>query len=170
MHGGWKKGEVMASRGWVALVLVLLTGCATGVPAGFRAAAGTLLYQPRLVAPAPAGREGVQRRGGSGEPDAQVAWRSPAEGPALPGPAACGGQEVPPGWPHLASGEEVLAPFLACASPARFVALQRGVDMPRLVATLEDWQAVRLGALGPLGGGGFRSPHPQARRLRPRRQ
>nr|WP_208719403.1 hypothetical protein [Corallococcus sicarius] len=28
--------------------------------------------------------------------------------------------------------------------------MQRGVDMPRLVASLKDWDAVRLGALGPL--------------------
>jgi hypothetical protein len=44
----------------------------------------------------------------------------------------------------------VLAPFLRCASPAGFVALQRAVDMPRLVESLPDWDAVRLGALGPL--------------------
>ncbi|WP_370644156.1 hypothetical protein [Myxococcus sp. RHSTA-1-4] len=54
------------------------------------------------------------------------------------------------GWPRLGSSEEVLAPFLACASPADFVALQRTVDMPRLVESLTDWDAVRLGALGPL--------------------
>jgi hypothetical protein len=45
---------------------------------------------------------------------------------------------------------ELLAPFLTCTSPAAFVALQRGVDMARLVERLEDWSAVRLGALGPL--------------------
>ncbi|RKG74736.1 hypothetical protein D7V88_34540 [Corallococcus terminator] len=44
----------------------------------------------------------------------------------------------------------MLAPFLACASPAEFVAMQQGVDMPRLVESLKDWDAVRLGALGPL--------------------
>ncbi|MCP3139495.1 hypothetical protein [Pyxidicoccus xibeiensis] len=44
----------------------------------------------------------------------------------------------------------MLAPFLESASPAGFVALQRGVDMPRLVESLKDWDAVRLGALGPL--------------------
>jgi hypothetical protein len=57
---------------------------------------------------------------------------------------------VPAGWPHLESSQQVLEPFLACASPARFVAMQRGVDMARLVEGLEDWDAVRLGALGPL--------------------
>ncbi|CAM4391880.1 hypothetical protein [Corallococcus exiguus] len=63
---------------------------------------------------------------------------------------ACGGGGVPSGWPHLDSSREVLAPFLACASPAEFVAMQRGVDMAALVESLEDWDAVRLGALGPL--------------------
>ncbi|NRD57551.1 MULTISPECIES: hypothetical protein [Corallococcus] len=61
-----------------------------------------------------------------------------------------GGRPVPSGWPHLESSREVLEPFLACASPAEFVAMQRGVDMAALVESLEDWDAVRLGALGPL--------------------
>ncbi|RKI42246.1 hypothetical protein D7Y27_17140, partial [Corallococcus sp. AB004] len=61
---------------------------------------------------------------------------------------ACG--EVPSGWPRLGSEDEVLAPFLACTTPAAFLALQRQVDMPRLVEALSDWNAVRLGALGPL--------------------
>ncbi|NVJ16391.1 hypothetical protein [Myxococcus sp. AM010] len=61
---------------------------------------------------------------------------------------ACG--EVPSGWPHLDSGEEVLAPFLECPTPAAFLALQRRADMPRLVEGLSDWNAVRLGALGPM--------------------
>lgn len=62
----------------------------------------------------------------------------------------CGGKAVPSGWPHLGSSREVLEPFLECASPAEFVAMQRGVDMSLLVDSLEDWDAVRLGALGPL--------------------
>jgi hypothetical protein len=59
---------------------------------------------------------------------------------------------VPPGWPDFSSddGEALLAPFLACSSPAEFVALQERVDMPRLVDKLDDWGAVRLGALGPV--------------------
>ncbi|QAT88695.1 hypothetical protein EJ065_7170 [Corallococcus coralloides] len=61
---------------------------------------------------------------------------------------ACG--DVPSGWPRLDSEDEVLAPFLACTTPAAFLALQRQVDMPRLVEALSDWNAVRLGALGPL--------------------
>jgi hypothetical protein len=47
-------------------------------------------------------------------------------------------------------GEALLAPFLTCTSPAEFVALQERVDMPRLVEALTDWDAVRLGALGPV--------------------
>lgn len=66
------------------------------------------------------------------------------------GAVACGGRPVPSGWPHLESSREVLEPFLACASPAEFVAMQRGVDMAALVESLEDWDAVRLGALGPM--------------------
>ncbi|HZI09924.1 MAG TPA: hypothetical protein VE153_05975, partial [Myxococcus sp.] len=74
-----------------------------------------------------------------------------AVGADFPGPGgARRGVVVPAGWPHLDSPQEVLAPFLSCASPAGFVALQRGVDMPRLVESLPDWDAVRLGALGPL--------------------
>jgi len=55
-------------------------------------------------------------------------------------------------WPDVSSSdaEELLAPFLACTSPAEFVALQRRVDMARLVERLDDWSAVRLGALGPV--------------------
>ncbi|MFP2909422.1 hypothetical protein ACLESD_31145 [Pyxidicoccus sp. 3LFB2] len=60
------------------------------------------------------------------------------------------GHAPPPDWPQLASGEEVLAAFLACVSPADFIALQRTVDMPRWLESLKDWDAVRLGALGPL--------------------
>ncbi|NOK11553.1 hypothetical protein [Corallococcus exercitus] len=66
------------------------------------------------------------------------------------GAVACGGKAVPSGWPHLDSSREVLEPFLVCASPAEFVAMQRGVDMASLVESLKDWDAVRLGALGPL--------------------
>jgi hypothetical protein len=59
---------------------------------------------------------------------------------------------VPPGWPDFSSDdtEALLAPFLTCTSPAEFVALQERVDMPRLVEMLTDWDAVRLGSLGPV--------------------
>ncbi|KFA88917.1 hypothetical protein, partial [Archangium violaceum] len=67
------------------------------------------------------------------------------------GSATCGGQAVPPGWPDFSSsGEALLAPFLTCTSPAEYVALQQRVDMPRLVEALDEWSAVRLGALGPV--------------------
>ena len=68
------------------------------------------------------------------------------------GSASCGGVAVPPGWPDFSSGdtEALLAPFLACTSPAEFIALQQHVDMPRLLESLDDWSAVRLGALGPV--------------------
>jgi hypothetical protein len=56
----------------------------------------------------------------------------------------------PPGWPHLSSSEEVLAPFLSCTSPAGFIELQRAVDMARVVEALDAWSAVRLGSLGPM--------------------
>ncbi|HEX5751058.1 MAG TPA: hypothetical protein VFZ09_32830 [Archangium sp.] len=74
-------------------------------------------------------------------------------GPLLPqGPPSCGGQAVPPGWPDFSSSdsEALLAPFLTCTSPAEYVALQERVDMPRLVESLTDWDAVRLGSLGPV--------------------
>ena len=66
----------------------------------------------------------------------------------------CGGLAQRGHWPDYSAGSEaLLAPFLACASPAEFVELQRGVDMPRLVEALDDWSAVRLGAMGPLVAG-----------------
>ncbi|ATB42094.1 hypothetical protein CYFUS_007571 [Cystobacter fuscus] len=59
---------------------------------------------------------------------------------------------MPEGWPDYSTwwDEELLAPFLSCTSPAEFVALQDRVDMPRLVEALSDWNAVRLGSLGPV--------------------
>ncbi|WNG17317.1 hypothetical protein [Cystobacter fuscus] len=65
---------------------------------------------------------------------------------------SCGGQAVPAGWPDFSShdSQALLAPFLACSSPAEYVALQEHVDMPRLVESLTDWDAVRLGSLGPV--------------------
>ncbi|QRO03060.1 hypothetical protein JRI60_52460 [Archangium violaceum] len=74
---------------------------------------------------------------------------------AVPAPQespSCGGQAVPPGWPDFSAddSEALLAPFLTCTSPAEYVALQERVDMPRLVESLTDWDAVRLGSLGPV--------------------
>ncbi|HYO66924.1 MAG TPA: hypothetical protein VEU33_12645 [Archangium sp.] len=73
-------------------------------------------------------------------------------GPAPQGSPSCGGQAIPPGWPDVSSddSEALLAPFLTCTSPAEYVALQERVDMPRLVESLTDWEAVRLGSLGPV--------------------
>ncbi|WP_043433678.1 hypothetical protein [Cystobacter fuscus] len=71
-------------------------------------------------------------------------------GPARQEPPSCGGQAVPPGWPDLSSSREaLLAPFLTCTSPGEVLALQERVDMPRILEALDDWRAVRLGALGP---------------------
>ncbi|GMU06613.1 hypothetical protein [Corallococcus caeni] len=99
---------------------------------GEDAEAGPLLHRRRALpsSPTPGGGETTPLRGMG----------------ALSG--ACG--EVPPGWPHLSSEDAVLAPFLECTTPAAFLALQRQTDMPRLVEALSEWNAVRLGALGPL--------------------
>ncbi|WNG31501.1 hypothetical protein F0U62_12320 [Cystobacter fuscus] len=58
---------------------------------------------------------------------------------------ACGGAAL-----SFSEAEPRLAPFFACTSPAEYVALQQRVDMPRLLESLDDWSAVRLGALGPV--------------------
>ncbi|KFA93534.1 hypothetical protein [Archangium violaceum] len=73
-------------------------------------------------------------------------------GPLPHGPPSCGGKTVPVGWPDVSfnDSEALLAPFLTCTSPAEYVALQERVDMPRLVESLTDWDAVRLGSLGPV--------------------
>jgi hypothetical protein len=72
--------------------------------------------------------------------------------PLPQGPPSCGLQAVPPGWPDFSvnDSEALLVPFLSCTSPAEYVALQERVDMPRLVESLTDWDAVRLGTLGPV--------------------
>jgi hypothetical protein len=85
-------------------------------------------------------------------PDAALARAGEvaSAGAAPQGPPGCGGQAVPPGWPDFSSNdkEALLAPFLTCSSPGEFVAFQDRVDMLRLVEALDDWRAVRLGALG----------------------
>ncbi|AKJ01538.1 hypothetical protein ATI61_103247 [Archangium gephyra] len=55
-------------------------------------------------------------------------------------PPLCGGQASVPDGPDFSSGDEesLLAPFLACRSPAELVALQQRVDMPRLLEALDD--------------------------------
>ncbi|WP_245591954.1 HNH endonuclease [Cystobacter fuscus] len=111
----------------VATTLVLLAGCATSAPLG---SSKSGVGSPNLG----------DATGGSGGFFPQ--------GEAL----SCGGVAVPAGWPDLSSGdaEALLAPFLTCSSPAEYIALQQRVDMPRLVEALDDWRAVRLGALGPV--------------------
>ncbi|MCY1040165.1 hypothetical protein OV208_02440 [Corallococcus sp. bb12-1] len=154
--------------GWVlpCIALLLSAGCVTQpvrAHAGGTWAHGprtpsasweTAGHEPSHGAPSPLVASAAEarlrhRQGPKREQGANASRVDPAEasGEAL---ISCGGDSVPPGWPHLESSEEVLAPFLTCASPAGFVAMQRGVDMPRLVASLKDWDAVRLGALGPL--------------------
>jgi len=159
-------------RGWAALLCVawLATGCAALTPRldssppalstrALKGMAGGVLAgegssTPASSGPSPQAR--LHRRRGPREVGSAVPSASPAEAPP-PGedsaePLSCGGHPVPPGWPDFSSGDarHLLAPFLACASPAEFVALQRGADMPRLVEALDDWRAVQLGALGPL--------------------
>ncbi|WNG52172.1 hypothetical protein F0U60_01830 [Archangium minus] len=151
--------------------MLLSTGCVTlpqrqgGSPAEGPHALSTLrdtaATAPPLEAPSPlastelgehvffaeAGeQERLHRRRGARGLGADAALVSPGKAPS------CGGQAVPPGWPDFFSNnsEALLAPFLSCTSPAEYVALQEYVDMPRLVESLTDWDAVRLGALGPV--------------------
>ncbi|QRK13851.1 hypothetical protein JQX13_29625 [Archangium violaceum] len=80
------------------------------------------------------------------------AYEVASTGAAPQEPRSCGGQALPPGWPDFSAddSEALLAPFLTCTSPAEYVAFQERVDMPRLVESLTDWDAVRLGSLGPV--------------------
>lgn len=149
---------------WAALPLAIAlftTGCA--LTANRAAHAGDLSLPPRLSS-AP-----VLRRTADGTPgDAASATASSSEddgearlrrrratrreqGSSVAGPRPA---ELTRAEPSTGGGArplaEVLPSFLECASPAAFVDLQRTVDMPRLVESLEAWDAVRLGALGPL--------------------
>ena len=119
----------------VLTALIFFAGCATGPPLGSLTSGLGLL---------------TRTEGGDGGLSPRVDT-SPEEGQKREA-LACGGVAEPPGWPDLSSGdaEALLAPFLTCASPAEFVALQERVDMPRLVEALDDWRAARLGALGPV--------------------
>ncbi|HZI10768.1 MAG TPA: hypothetical protein VE153_10300, partial [Myxococcus sp.] len=133
--------------GWAALVcaVLLASGCTTLAP-----------HPPHVMGAQVLGRMAGSEYpgealspGSSSEPDAETRVHRRRGGRELGSAVARG---VPPGWPDFSSGDaqRLLAPFLACASPAEFVALQRQVDMPRLVEALDDWSAVRLGALGPM--------------------
>lgn len=116
------------------------------LPEYFKILTGALV----LIVIGCAGPEHSSRGGNSlSWPDSVFLGAVPPQG-AQP---SCGGVPVPSGWPHLSSSQEVLAPFLACTSPAEFIELQRNVDMARVVEELDDWSAVRLGTLGPLRTG-----------------
>ncbi|MFY0581106.1 hypothetical protein ACN28S_48840 [Cystobacter fuscus] len=105
----------------------------------------------------PGGQERLHRRRSARGLGPDAALANSGEAPvyevasaaALQEPPSCGGQAVPPGWPDFSSREALLAPFLTCTSPGEVLALQERVDMPRLLEALDDWSAVRLGALGP---------------------
>nr|BDT32078.1 hypothetical protein MFMH1_17470 [Myxococcus sp. MH1] len=161
----WRSGFGLA-----LVVALLASGCASlparlghagpsaapafspfSVPAQAARSVATAVYQGEALGPAD----------GTPEP-APMGYRRVPTGNAVNGKGVrgsggedgafiCGGKALPLGWPRLDSSREVLAPFLACASPAEFVAMQRGVgDMGALVQSLTAWDAVRLGALGPM--------------------
>ncbi|WNZ64010.1 hypothetical protein QEG98_10125 [Myxococcus sp. MxC21-1] len=164
-----------AERPWrsgfgLALVVALLaSGCASLPARPGQAGRGAALAFSPLSVPSQAARSattGVYQGDASGSADgtpapAPMGYRRVPTGNAVNGKGArgsggeggafvCGGKALPSGWPRLAYSRDVLAPFLACASPAEFVAMQRGVDMAVLVQSLTPWDAVRLSALGPL--------------------
>ncbi|WP_434391417.1 hypothetical protein [Melittangium boletus] len=75
-----------------------------------------------------------------------------AGGFPLPRRIPCDRPPPPEDWPEWAHQDaEALLGFLrTCVSLADYVAQQRRVDLPRLMEALDDWSAVRLGALGPV--------------------
>ncbi|WP_224373240.1 hypothetical protein, partial [Hyalangium versicolor] len=97
----------------------------------------SLRYRPSTPREAP---DAAERKG---------EWARPEEASGEDTARVC--PQLPEGWPQEApSEEELLEPMLGCGSSADFVALQRRVDMVRVVERLGDWGAVRLGAQGPL--------------------
>jgi len=157
----WRVGLVLA-------VALLGSGCAASVGGPGAGAAwphGPLPDSTRewrgLAAPVPDGEALASASEEEGESGPRLRHRRPAReygtsvgvGRAVEGAGetrACGGKPVPEGWPWLDSSEAVLGPWLECETPAAFVAMQGGVDMRGVVEALTDWDAVRLGALGPL--------------------
>ncbi len=125
---------------WLSALVLLATGCATlPAPPG-----SDMAYRQRARRRELALAWGLGPRPQT-QPERPEVERGEPSAPSRP--------QVPEGWPEEASGdEELLAPFLACPSVGDFLALQRTVDMARVVARLGDWSAVRLGALGPLEG------------------
>ncbi|KFA91131.1 hypothetical protein Q664_24205 [Archangium violaceum Cb vi76] len=137
-------------------MLVLLAGCGTGHPRGSLTSGFGLHSRSASRRPAttPVLAETEGSAGGFPGESANAPWEEHLwEGVAqafAPAPLSCAGMALPPGWPDLASSdEELLAPLWGC-SPAEFLQVQQRVDMPRLLEALEDWGAVRLGALGPV--------------------
>jgi len=160
----WRDG-----LGLVLVVALLASGCAASPARPGQAGRGAVLaFRPfsassQAARSAAAGVDPGEALGSAGELPvaAPMGLRRGPMGKAVSaegtrgsgeedGAFACGGKALPSGWPHLDSSREVLAPLLACASPAEFVTMQRGVDMAALVESLTHWDAVRLGALGPL--------------------
>lgn len=143
------RARTLAHR-WTALLLgaaLLTTGCVTLAPRAVwnaSATTGTPPLQPYRLQ----GARGL----GTGIALAGTREAPTPRGMATDAPPSRGGKTLPPDWPDFSShnGDALLAPFFTCTSPAEFVALQSKVDMPRLVETLEDWDAIRLGALGPV--------------------
>ncbi|NVJ16759.1 hypothetical protein [Myxococcus sp. AM010] len=161
----WRSGF-----GAALLVALLASGCASLPARPGQAGRGAALAFSPLSVPSQAARSaatGVYQGDASGSADgtpepAPMGYRRVPTGNAVNGKGVrgsggeggafvCGGNALPPDWPRLTQSREVLAPFLACASPAEFVAMQRGVgDMGAVVQSLTAWDAVRLGALGPM--------------------
>jgi len=141
--------------GWLLALALASTSCASVKP---HKAGATLGYAPGAAGPesAESTSPGVgpelrppqrlylrkpQRERLLGRGSAQHSREAPGDG----------GLTVPDDWPDYEASEwELLAPFLACSSPARFLELQRRVDMPRLLEAMSPWSAVRLSALGPM--------------------
>ncbi|WP_224365092.1 hypothetical protein [Hyalangium versicolor] len=133
-----RKGLRRGASGVGFVALLLAAGCATGPGPG--GSADT--WQGR------GSRREFQLSTGSGQVGA-AQWGPTELEPAEPAESRL--PPVPEGWPEEAStDEELLAPFLACPTVVEYLALQRSVDMARVVGRLGDWNAVRLGALGPL--------------------
>ncbi|WP_257457799.1 hypothetical protein [Archangium lipolyticum] len=134
------RAEALAHR-WAALLgaVLLCTGCVTLAPRqGGGPGEGVLAFST------------LRDTGATALALEAPAYEVARVGPAPQEPPSCGGRAVPPGWPDFSSSREaLLAPFLTCASPGEVLALQERVDMPRLLEALDDWRAVRLGALGP---------------------
>ncbi|MCP3104194.1 hypothetical protein LZ198_35560 [Myxococcus sp. K15C18031901] len=165
-----------AERPWcsglgLALVVALLaSGCASLPARPGQAGSGAVLAFSPVTVPYQAARsaatgvyQGETSGSADGTPDpGPMGFRRGVIGRALHeegargsnsggGAFACGGKALPPGWPRLTQSRDVLEPFLSCASPAEFVAMQRGVgNMGVVVQSLYPWDAVRLGALGPM--------------------